>query len=80
MKNDMKGKQNSSNTPMPWPKNNDKQKNRQTGNNTPIGNDPATAGNSGSNLDNDPEINSPIYDPEKTEKKIPVMKDSEKPG
>ena len=45
-----------------------------------IGNDPATADNSGSSADTDPEINTPVYNPEKTIKKIPVMKeDSGKP-
>lgn len=71
---------------MPWPDSRHKQKNKQnnqqqTGNNMSIGNDPATANNSGNHADTDPEINAPIYNPEKTIKKIPVMKeDSGKPA
>jgi len=70
---------------MPWPDNKDKQMNKQknqqqTGNSMSIGNDPATADNSGNGADTDPEINAPVYNPEKTIKKIPVMKeDSGKP-
>jgi hypothetical protein len=86
MKNDQKEKQSAGNKQsMTWPDSKDKQMNKQrnqqqTGNSMSIGNDPATADNSGNSADTDPEINAPIYDPQKTIKKIPVMKeDSGKP-
>lgn len=65
-----------------WPRNDSNDRDAgETGNGNSIGNDPSTSnkdkGTSKTNNSNtpagEPEINPPIYDPETTKKKMPVM-------
>jgi hypothetical protein len=69
---------------MQWPDNNKKPEpdEANVGNGNSIGNDPATSTEDDEidnlNKNNAPEIDTPIYDPEKTKRKLPVMNEGEK--